>query len=227
MKILAPDSKFMIFLTVLCDLALIGILTFVCCIPVITAGAAFTAKDRMCYRVLKGEGTGIVRDFFISFKTNLRQATFIWIMEMAVLLFFVLDVYLLKIYAGETGLNIIYILTGLLFFAYVMTIMVFPMLSRFENTVSGTLKNALTVSASIFPGAVLMGILYLIPPAVAAFFPGIIPFAVLFGSSGPGYLSAVLYRGCFEKLESAYFNKLNRNSHFDEAEVETLGQIDE
>ena len=227
MKIFSPDSKLMIFLTVLCDLMLIGILTLICCIPVITIGAALTAKDRMCYRVLKGEGSGVAKDFFISFKNNFRQATLIWIFQAVVLLFFVLDIYLLKNSGGEAAENAAYVLWGLLFFTYILTIMVYPVLARFENPLLTNLKNAVVMSMAFFPKALLMGILYLIPPVLAVVFPFLIPLFILFGLSGPGYLSAMMYRKTFEKLESAYLETLNRNSHFDEAETKTLGQFDE
>ncbi len=218
MKILSPDSKFMTFMNVLSDLAIINILTLICCLPVITAGASITAMHHMCYKVLKSEGTGLAKGFFSSFKINLRQATAVWVVKCLVFAFFIADVFLLK-NAGEEYKSLIYVLCGLWFLAYVMSIMIFPMLSRFKGNLAETVRNGVIVSASIFPGAVIIGIMFIIPVIAGIFFPAIIPLAVLFGLSLPGYLAAMIYKKAFERLES--------NSHFDEAEAKSLGQIDE
>lgn len=204
-NIFSPDSKLTVFLTVLSDLLWINILTLICCIPVFTIGAALTAKDHMCYKLLRGEGSGLTRDYFLSFRRNFRQATFIWLLELAMIMFFLADIYLLWFYGNDTFRNLVYVLSGLMLFAYIISIMIFPMLARFENGIAGTVKNAVIMCASIFPSALLMAVMYLIPPVLGIFFTGLVPFVFLFGLSLPGYLSAMLYRKAFEKVEGAYY----------------------
>ena len=53
-------------LTKMADLMWLNILTLALCFPIITAGAALTAKDYMCYKLLKNEETGITKGFFRS-----------------------------------------------------------------------------------------------------------------------------------------------------------------
>ena len=61
MKFLDIDSPFMQVMGKVADLMILNLLTIVCCIPIITAGAAFTA---MHYQVLK-----IVRNEAVSYTT--------------------------------------------------------------------------------------------------------------------------------------------------------------
>ena len=72
----------MAVLTKISDVMLLNLLTIIMCIPIITAGAAFTAKDYMCYKILKNEEAGITKGFFHSFKQNFKQATLLWICAM-------------------------------------------------------------------------------------------------------------------------------------------------
>ena len=53
----------MVILTKVADLMWLNLVTLVMCIPVITAGAALTAKDYMCYKILKNEEAGITKGF--------------------------------------------------------------------------------------------------------------------------------------------------------------------
>ena len=80
----------MVILTKVADLMWLNILTIVMCIPVVTAGAALTAKDYMCYKLVKNEEAGITKGFFHSFKQNFKQATVIWLMMLVVLGFVVI-----------------------------------------------------------------------------------------------------------------------------------------
>ncbi len=63
------------------------------------------------------------------------------------------------------------------------------------------------MTVAILPRAVLMGILYIIPPVVGLFWFASVPVVFLFGIAGPGYLSAMLYRSAFEKIENRYYEE--------------------
>ena len=66
------------------DLMWLNILTLICCIPVITAGAALTSMHYVALKIVRNEESYITRSFFKSFKTNFRQATLIWLLLMLV-----------------------------------------------------------------------------------------------------------------------------------------------
>ena len=207
MRFLNPDSKVMVILTKVADLMWLNLLTIMMCIPVITAGAALTAKDYMCYKILKNEEAGITKGFFHSFKQNFKQATLIWLMMLVVLAFVVIDV-LFAIGLSGSGINIVRaIIYAVAFFVYIACIMIFPVLARFDNTVFGTIKSGLHMTVAILPRAILMGILYVIPPIIGLKWFAVIPIVIMFGISAPGYASAMLYRKAFEQVEAKFYEE--------------------
>ena len=210
MKLFNPDSKFMAALTKMADLMWLNILTLALCFPIITMGAALTAKDYMCYKLLKNEETGITKGFFKSFKQNFKQATAIWLIMLVIIVVGIVDVLFVIGLQGEGTQIVRSAMFAFFFFIYVGGIMIFPVLARFDNTVKGTIKTGLHMTVAILPRAILMGILYLIPIAVFLFIgiqSPLIPIVIMFGISGPGYLSAMLYRKAFEQVEAKYYEE--------------------
>ena len=84
MKFLEIDSPFMRVLGRIADLMIINFLTILLCIPVITAGAAFTAMHYVLLKIVRDEEGYIVKQYFRSFKENFLQATILWIGMLAV-----------------------------------------------------------------------------------------------------------------------------------------------
>ena len=207
MKFLNPDSKFMAVLNKISDVMIVNLLTILMCIPVITAGAALTAKDYMCYKLVKNEEGGILKGFFHSFKQNFKQATIIWLVMMVVMGIAGFDMLFAYGLEGEGTGIVRAIMMAAGFFVFIACIMIFPVLARFDNTIKGTIKSGIHMTVAILPRAVLMGILYIIPPVVGLFWFASVPVVFLFGIAGPGYLSAMLYRSAFEKIENRYYEE--------------------
>ncbi|MBO4908290.1 MAG: YesL family protein [Lachnospiraceae bacterium] len=207
MRFLNPESKIMVILTKVADLMWLNLVTLVMCIPVVTAGAALTAKDYMCYKILKNEEAGITKGFFHSFKQNFKQATLIWLMMMVVLGFVVVDI-LFALGLSGSGVNVVRaIIYGIAFFIYIACIMIFPVLARFDNTLFGTIKSGVHMTVAILPRAILMGVLYIVPIYVGLHWFAVVPIVIMFGISGPGYVSAMLYRKAFEQVESKFYEE--------------------
>ena len=83
MKIFDLDSPLMNVLNKMADLMWLNILTLICCIPVITAGAALTSMHYVALKIVRNEESYITRSLFLNpFKTNFRQATLIWLLLM-------------------------------------------------------------------------------------------------------------------------------------------------
>ena len=207
MKFLNPDSKFMAVLNKISDVMILNLITLVMCVPIITAGAALTAKDYMCYKLVKNEEGGILKGFFHSFKQNFKQATIIWLVMMVVMGIAGFDMLFAYGLEGEGTGIVRAIMMAAGFFVFIACIMIFPVLARFDNTIKGTIKSGIHMTVAILPRAVLMGILYIIPPIVGLFWFASVPVVFLFGIAGPGYLSAMLYRSAFEKIENRYYEE--------------------
>lgn len=215
------DSPLMVFLSKMADLMILNIITFFLCIPIITAGDAMTALYYMTIKMVRGEECYVVRGYFKSFKENFRQATVIWILAVLVFLILVGDFSIVR--------------SGLLSFGQVMTVLlvvisviyaftmlyVFPVLSRFENTVKNTIRNAFLMSILNLPRTVLLVIINLIPIALVLLVPQSIPFVILFGFSVPAYLCSKQFVKIFRRFEPEEENAENGG------ELETLSFIRE
>ena len=96
MKIFDIDGPVIQFLNKMADLMLINILTMVCCIPIITAGAAFTAMHYMALKIVRDEECYITRGYFKSFRENFRQSTIIWLLLLLVAVILGMDFYIIE-----------------------------------------------------------------------------------------------------------------------------------
>ena len=61
-------------LRALWDLMILNILWIVCCVPVVTFGPTSSALSRALIRMVQGESTSAVRDFFLSFRRDFGKA---------------------------------------------------------------------------------------------------------------------------------------------------------
>lgn len=200
-RLFNAEGPVMSFLNKMADLMLLNLLTWLCCIPIITAGAAFTALHYMTLKIVRGEEGYIVKGYFKSFKQNFRQATLVWIVIILLACVFAGDYYILQ-YSTLEMPKVLMLLLGAMGFIYILMVMyVFPVLAKFENTVFNTIKNALLMSFISLPRAILMLVIYIVPAAIFIFFPPLIPVVFLLGISLPAYFAAKLYSGVLKKFE--------------------------
>ena len=155
------DNPFFTAMSKLCDLVWLSILYVFLCIPIITIGPATTALYYAVVKVVRRERGYVTREFFHSFKNNLKQGMGLT----AILVIAYLILYLDRKYAlalmnqSETGqkwtiLWCIFNAIGVILLC--MTVYVFPILSRFTMTVKGVLKTSLLMSIRHLPSTILM-----------------------------------------------------------------------
>lgn len=197
------DNPVMRFLSKMADLLWLNILVLVCCLPVITAGAAFTALHFVCLKMVRGEEGYITKDFFRSFKQNFKQATIIWIIALIVGALVVFDFWYVFFSGLYTNSNTIF-LVGLSITAILLVFtlaFVFPVLSHFENSVRKTIKNAFLMSVVVLPRTILIIAMWAVPFAVWYFVERAVMLCWLFWFSFPAYVAALLYNKVFKKYE--------------------------
>ena len=73
------DNGFWRFMGKLWDALVLNILWMVCCIPLVTVGAATTAVYYVALKLARDEEGYVISSFFKSFKENFRQATALWL----------------------------------------------------------------------------------------------------------------------------------------------------
>lgn len=133
------------------DLILLNVLLLLTCLPVVTAGAGFTAVFDTARRLHDRSDDGVRRTFFRSFRANVAGATAIW----ALLGPIGIGIALAWAFLTPTELLVWKILISVVY------LLVFPfawaMQARFENHPMRTLRNAVVVAIGRLPFA--LGIL--------------------------------------------------------------------
>lgn len=201
MKLFDLDSPLMQFLNKVADLMWLNILTLLCCIPIITVGPALTALHYMALKIARNEECYITKDYFKSFKLNLRQGIVIWLIELVVMVLLIGDFLIINYSAINFGQPMKIILAVVAVVVLFTFTFVYPVLAKFDNTVMRTIKNAFFIGILQFPKTILMMILSLVPPVLFVVAPQIIPVVFLLGLSVPAWASAKLYNKFFRKLE--------------------------
>ncbi len=207
MKFFDLESPLMQVLNKVADLMILNLLTVLFCIPVITVGASLTAMHYVALKMARNEECYIARDFFKSFRMNLKQGTVIWLIELFLVLVLAGDFLIMNSVEMSFGGVIKIILTVIAFVGLFTFTFVFPVLAKFENTVIRTIKNAFLIGVLQFPKTILMMILSVVPTVVFLLFPQIMPIVFLFGFTAPAWLSAKLYSNYFRRLEDQILNE--------------------
>ena len=191
------------FLSRLADLFWLNLLFIVCCIPVITIGAATTALYYVTLKMAKDEEGYITRSYFKSFKENFKQATVIWIGFLVVGMIMITD---LRIVNGGNTAGIISspalgnVIMVAVFLMGIVILMVgtyiFPILAQFDNTIKNTAKNAFLISIRHLPYTIAMLVITAIPVVLIWFFPALF-ILVLIMFSATAYFNSKLFNKIF------------------------------
>ena len=190
-------------LTKLCYIFYAHILAVACCIPVITAGAGFTALEYVLLKISRDEEGAITRDFFHSFKENFKQGTVMGIVYFAVAFFLLYDFYFLQ--HQETGMNSVMMVATLAVALLLVLNMSwgFVLLSRYKNTAFQTMKYAFSFCIVHIGYTIIMLAVVLIPVILATISVNILPYCMIIGPVISGYIRPKLYGRVFEQVEAA------------------------
>ena len=210
------------------DLLILNMLMIVCCIPIITAGASFTAMHYVLLKMIRDEEGYLIRGFFKSFALNFKQATLIWLLMLLVIVVYALDIIIFS-RSGivfPRALVITFFALGILMFLIAMY--VFPLLARFDNTIRNTLKNAVIISFANIPKTLLMALFYAVPLILGYYSFYSYIFIFMFGITGPAYGAAWLYSKIFKKYEpqTEQTSDLDFSLNVEWGEEETNGETE-
>lgn len=193
------ESPLMQTLGKVADLMWLNILTLVCCIPIVTAGASFAAMHNICLKMARGEEYYVTKGFFRAFKECFKQATIAWLMLILVIALLIGDYLILQ--SVEFPFIVRVMITVVALIVLLTATFIFPTIARFTDTIWRTIKNAFMISILQFPKTILMIILNVLPIVLALFIPQVFPLVFLFGFSLPAVAGANLYKNFFKKLE--------------------------
>ena len=156
-----PDSALMITLSQITDCIFLSLFWIMGCVPVVNAGASFAALYDATYRGLRKGDKHSWGRFLRVFKENWKAGilpTIIFTGGCALDLYLVIQVWnsaatgsiSMAVFAGAA-------LIGVLVLG--MLSILFPMLSRFQNSFAGMLKNTVLLAMANMPRTLMLGIL--------------------------------------------------------------------
>ncbi len=142
MNLLSIDGRLYKFANLLYYLFVSSILWVIFSLPLLTIGASTTALFFVMGKIVRNDNVSILKNFWTSFKLNLKQAILIWIA--LVFAYFILCVNIMNVHVF--GNLAVYIRPVQIFIAVellLLTIYIFPLLSRYDMTALNLLKTSL------------------------------------------------------------------------------------
>lgn len=202
-KFFKMEGKFFNAVSKVADLLWLNVLTVLCCLPVVTAGAALTAMYSVTLPMVKNEEGYITRSFFKAFAGNFLQATAIWLVILAGSAVIWVDVHILGNYAPQFTDWLLIPMCFIVLVLAAVFLYAFPLQAYFENTVRATMGNALKMAVAHLPYTVVFLILQAMPVIVIYYVsnPGLLV-ALGWGLAGIAYLCSYAYRGIFRRYEA-------------------------
>lgn len=209
MNLLKPDSPVMNFLSTVADLILVNLLFIICCIPVVTIGASYTAKYYVSMKIIRGEGSGVIVPFFKSFARNFKQATIIWLIQLVAVAVIFLD-WRWAMYNGWSNTGLAYKIGIIAFslFVTLVTVTIFPTLARYKMKTLELYKAALMLVFIKLIPLVLIVALYLGSIVACIWYAQWFPVIYVFCSTTITYFLSIIFIKQFDKLEKAQADKL-------------------
>ena len=188
-KFFDQSNPFWRFVNKTTDIIFMNMLFLLCCLPVITIGPAYTALYYTLMKSVRRERGYAAKNFFHSFLQNIKQGLISWIIILAVAFGGIYGVVSLwgRTEETEQGLLTFWVSVFVLLFLIIMTIYLFPVLSRFNFSLGQlfsfsmviAFKYILTTIALLLMLAATVALCYLSTPL----FVFIMPALFVFGSS--------------------------------------------
>lgn len=196
------DNPVVASMNKMADIVIVNLLTIVCCIPIFTIGASYTAMYQVLLKLYKRESAHVVREFFDAFRKSFKEATILWIIYLLFGAAIIID--FLLMYQVKTKFNAILtlLLYGIVAMVLISAVWCFAFVSRYKNSIFTTLLNSFVVGITHLGKTIVIGVLAVVPLLAMIHYLPLTLFVVLFGVALTGYLQIILFNKVFMKIES-------------------------
>lgn len=216
-RFLDRNNGFFMTLERMANFCILNVLTLVCCLPIITAGASITAGNRVMQSMLTDGEVHIVKSFFEVFWGNFGQSTLLGILSLLVIGFLGFDFLIVGYFSsGVAYIQLhpyasiaMYVILGIITLICVGTAAyAFAMVGRYEETLGGHLRNAFFLVFHKLPRTIFIVAICLSPVWFAMIslywflsYISLVLWAVI-GVSSILYLVTLLLMPVFAQLEA-------------------------
>lgn len=165
------ESGFYYYTEKIFDIIALSSLWLLCCLPLITVGAATSALYYTVVKNIRGERGYLVQEFFKAFRTNFKNSTVIWLVIAFLGFLFQLNIgILLKLTGGTIGYIFIAFYLFLLLGVVGILLYGLPAIARLDMNAGWIIKLSLYMTVRYFlTTLILLGILVLTVAAVYNF----------------------------------------------------------
>lgn len=152
------------FMSGLLDQFLLNLLYFVFCVPIITIGAATAALYKVQFDIRAGEHPSVFSAFYHGFISNFKQGTVTFLFLAVAGMFIAASVFAAMTVGifGYMLTRVVILIVGFLFIS--VWGWVFPLISKFEYSALGTLRNAYLLSVQSLPTSLVIIVVNLFVP---------------------------------------------------------------
>ena len=186
----------------LTDLLVLNLLFLVCCLPVVTAGAALTAMYAVSLRSVRYGDGYVVRTFFASFKENLKQSTAAWLICLAIGALAFIDLrFFGQIELGGFSRYMKLIVLAILIFVWMVCIWLFPLIAKMRDSLKTQIANAAKMAvAYFFPYTAACMIIQGAAVYLAIINLGMMMMMLVLGFAGVSYICSFFIYKVFARL---------------------------
>ena len=200
------DTPLMQMLTRVGDMIIINFLTIICSLPIITAGAAISATHRIMQDFLMDNETTIISTYFRAFKENFKQATLVWLALVVIIAALLADVFLINLFIqGSLRSFFVILLSAVALIVFAISMYIFPLLTRYRNTLPQHLRNSLILMITKLPRTIGMMALHALPFVILwlsyNLFLQTLIFWLFVGASFTIFMDTFLLKPVFQQLE--------------------------
>ena len=203
MRLFNLNTPVMSALGKVADLVVLNLLFVICCLPLVTIGAASTALYSVTLKMVKNEENYIIKDFFYAFKSNLKVSTISWLIIVFLGTITFSYIRLIALIFGEDMNYLILFLLPLMTCFFLCVLYLFPYISRFDNTTFQTFKNSFLIAIVNFPYTLLLTLFYGLAVWFFLFFTNELTsfVGIIMGFSVCAYLTSIIYLRVFARYE--------------------------
>ena len=222
MNFLKPDSPVMRLISKIADILVLNILTIICSIPVITAGAAITANFSVAMKVVKDEDDGVFVPYFKAFIKNFKEATIAWlILGMAIFLIVIDWRWIIQSGWGTTPFVYRFLVIFMSAFVWLITLSIFPLIARYEMKIMEYFKAALILSITKFIPLALVSLFMLGAVVACIWYARWFPLLYAFCTLTSMYFLCLIYIKAFKRLEMKQKEEEEEDENKEEITEET------
>ena len=196
------DSPFMKFMTLITNLICVNVLWILCCIPVVTAGAATTAMYYVVFQYITHQDDAVLKPFFKAFRENFRGATPVWLLHLLIGAVMCAECF----YLSQGAPGWLMVAFGVLLFLFVgFSSYLYPLMARYDASPKRAVFNSVALAFRHLGTTLCVAIFNVVPYVVLLFAPEFFHKSLLFwlvgGFSLIAYLNGRMLMMAFKKHE--------------------------